>query len=125
MTKFLRASELCCGIITGLSGVSAPIVLQIRVNGLKYGLADFLLTIFVFSVMPALVCVGSYSHVISRKFWGKVLLFFSGSVIIALSNFYVFAFAWGGGVGVPVVLVFMTIVFTAFAMFLSLFVGQK
>ena len=75
--------------------------------------------------MPALVCVGSYSHVISRKFWGKVLLFFSGSVIIALSNFYVFAFAWGGGVGVPVVLVFMTIVFTAFAMFLSLFVGQK
>jgi hypothetical protein len=124
MAKFLRASELCCGIITGLSGVGAPIVLQIRVNGLKYGLADFLLKIFVFSVLPALVCVGSYRHVISRKFWGKVLLFFSGSVIITLSYFYVFAFAWGGGVRVPVGLVFMTIVFTAFAMILSLFVGQ-
>ena len=43
VTKFRRASELCCGIITGLSGVTAPILLQIRATVSNMGWETFYL----------------------------------------------------------------------------------
>jgi hypothetical protein len=94
MAKFKEKTELCCGIITGLSGIIAPILLLLTSNLGNDTVMGIILSLLFFIVPPSLLALGAYVHIIHRKTWGKVLLLCSGTVIMAFSYGYVMGMAW-------------------------------
>jgi hypothetical protein len=129
MAKFKEKAELCCGIITGLSGVIAPILWLLTVSMGNDTVMGIILLLLFFIVPPTLVAVGAYVHIIRRKTWGKVLLLCSSTVVMALSQGYVMGMAWviahSKTTRLPIFLTLITIFFAISAFVFALFVDVR
>jgi hypothetical protein len=118
-----RRSELICGLITGVLGIGVTVetmyVTQLTGQMLHEPppmLATFLSCLVLYLLPTFLVAIGAYAHAAKRRLWGRLLLI-TASVFLTVWFFLsLVGLVWSRWV----LLSWLIVLLTAFAMFTSI-----
>jgi hypothetical protein len=98
--RLVRKVELGCGILTGALGLYVPLSI-VRANFAPPRRLDqeSVIEMLLIFVLPGLlVTIGSYSHAVKERSWGRKLLWVIGIILAAMSPLLFLLGGYGGGV---------------------------
>lgn len=99
----LRACELVCGVLTGLSGLVSFVALWAIQSARGVPSPSFFtvaLGALIWLAPPSALALGAYAHARRRKTWGKTLVWAGGALSVLMLGFLFFGGILYYGVGV-------------------------